>query len=65
MKRLFAKFLKEVGISYESIPSDMVIQRVTLAFNDWMNREARKRNYKISEFANNFMIRKFIHKMIS
>ncbi len=64
MKRLFAKFLKEQGLKIKAMPAAKGIQELTLNFNDWMNAEARKRNYQISESANNFMIRKFIEKMI-
>lgn len=64
MKRLFAKYIKQEGSIFKSIPTDASIQKITISFNDWMISEANKRNYQISEFANNFMIRKFIQKLI-
>jgi len=64
MKRLFAKYLKEEGSIFTVVPSKAVIQKITLAFNDWMIYNARKRNYEIHEFANNFMVRKFIEKLV-
>lgn len=63
MKRLFAKFIKVMGLKFKTMPKSEGIQELTLNFNTWMLREARKRNYEIHEFANNFMVRKFIEKL--
>lgn len=63
MKRLFAKFLKEHGITILSMPKDSAIKETTLNFNNWMLKKAQAGNYEITEWCNMWMMKRFIKKI--